>query len=165
MSYNQLQQATRHRYAAPFGCARRYTNKGPNMNRVLILCILTLLSGCSTNMVKYEDSRPVPVDEREAAYEQYSQQSEKSGIVIVVRDSGFMGSAGDVDFLINDEKVGELSTKESMKLYLEPGRYSISAKGSQLRTKSLSVEPNNTYYFRISIVTERGLVLEQVVSL
>jgi len=135
------------------------------MNRALIMCILTLLSGCSTNMVKYEDSRPVPLDEREAAYEKYSQQSEESGVVIVVRDSGFMGSIGDVDFLINDEKIGELSTKDSMKLYLEPGWYSISAKGSSLRTKSLNVEPNNTYYFRISIVIERGLVLEQVVSL
>jgi len=135
------------------------------MNRVLILCIPILLSGCSTSMVKYQDSRPIPVDEREVAYEKYSQQSEKSGTVIVVRDSGFMGSIGDVDFFINDEKIGELSTKESMKLYLEPGRYSISAKGSSLRTKSLIVEPNNTYYFRISIVMERGLVLEQVVSL
>jgi len=135
------------------------------MNRVLILCFLILLSGCSTSMVKYTDSRPVPVDERETAYKKYAQQSEKSGIVIVVRDSGFMGSIGDVDFLINNEKIGELSTKESMKLYLEPGRYSISAKGSHLRTKLLIVEPNNTYYFRISIVMERGLVLEQVVSL
>ncbi len=66
------------------------------MNRALIMCILTLLSGCSTNMVRYEDSRPVPLDEREAAYEKYSQQSEESGVVIVVRDSGFMGSIGDV---------------------------------------------------------------------
>jgi hypothetical protein len=107
----------------------------------------------------------MPVNEREAAYEKYSQQSEKTGILIVVRDSGFMGSAGDIDFLINSEKIGELYTKESLKLYLEPGSYSISVKGSRLTTEFLNVEADNTYYFRVSIITERGLVLEQVDSL
>lgn len=141
------------------------------MKSIIILIFLTIISGCATNIVKYAESKPVPEKDRGPAYEKYSRSKDKSGIVIVVRDTGVIGSAGESDLFVNGELVAGIGTKESVKLYLEAGEhllgvgpgasFSIEETKKYMEEQALTVQAGKTYYYRISIVMGKGMILQR----
>lgn len=137
----------------------------------ILLCSAVLLSGCATSIVQYKDSTPVPVEDRGPAYEKYANKFDGAGTIIVVRDSGMLGSAGESDFFINGELIAEIHTKESVTLYMRPDDYllgigpgvsaSIEETKKYMEEQALRVEPGKTYYYRISVVMHKGLILQR----
>lgn len=141
------------------------------MKRIIVLLFLTLVSGCATSIVKYSESIPVPEKDRGPAYEKYSSEKENSGIIIVVRDTGVLGSGGESDLFVNGEHVAGIGTKESVKLFLEKGEhllgvgpgasFSIEETKKYMEEQAITVQEGGTYYYRISLVMGKGMVLQR----
>ena len=141
------------------------------MKRAIVLIFLTFLSGCATSIVKYSESIPVPEKDRGPAYEKYASEKDNSGIIIIVRDSGVLGAAGESDLFVNGELVAGIGTKESVKLFLEKGEhllgigpgasFSIEDTKKYMEEQAVSVQVGKTYYYRISLVMGKGMVLQR----
>lgn len=84
-----------------------------------------LLSGCSTQPIPTEKAGAVPSDR--IWNKELTKQSDGKGIVIVKRDSGFIGSACFTSVYIDGEPVADLNTREKVTIYSAPGRHVLSA--------------------------------------
>jgi len=139
--------------------------------KLFILTSILSLVGCSTTPVKYTDSKPVSSERVYDAYSKYSQPHQSGSKVIVVRDSGAMGSAGSASLFVNGEIVARLDTSESIVLNvglgdnlfgIAPGtKLSFEADNTELIEQALQVSPNKTYYYRVTIDVNNGLILQR----
>jgi uncharacterized protein (DUF2147 family) len=140
------------------------------MNKILII-VLLFLSGCATQIVSYNESKPVNAEKLGAAYSKYKNKTETTATVIIVRDSGIVGSAGTSDFFIGGELIAKIYTGESVTLYLEPNEYllgvgpgasfSLAETKKYMEEQVLNAQSGKTYYYRISIVMGKGMVLQR----
>ena len=139
--------------------------------KLLVLTSIISIVGCSTTPVKYSDSKAVANERVYAAYSKYSQPHQSGSKVIVVRDSGAMGSAGSASLFVNGEIVARLNTSESIVLNvglgdnlfgIAPGtKLSFEADNTELIEQALQVSPNKTYYYRVTIDVDKGLILQR----
>ncbi len=140
------------------------------LNLLLLTSIVSIV-GCSTTPVKYTDSKAVSNERIYAAYSKYLQPHQSGSKVIVVRDSGAMGSAGSASLFVNGEIVARLATSESIVLNvglgdnlfgIAPGtKLSFEADNTELIEQALHVSPNKTYYYRVTIDVNKGLILQR----
>jgi len=139
--------------------------------KLIILFSITSLVGCSTTPVKFTDSKPVSNERVYDAYSIYSQPNKSGSKVVVVRDSGAMGSAGSASLFVNGEIVARLDTSESIVLHvplgdnlfgIAPGtKLSFESDNTELIEQALQVSPNKTYYYRVTIDASKGLILQR----
>lgn len=151
------------------------------MNKIKLffaLCAASfLLTACatSTSIVKYNEATPVPDTKLGSAFQKYKEEKENSGTIIVVRDSGLLGAAGTSNLFMSGELIAKIYTSESVKLFVNPGEYILGIGPgvaiSEAETKkymeeqALVVEAGKTYYYRISVVMQKGLVLQRTTQI
>lgn len=138
--------------------------------RLLLLAYLTLtLSSCATSPIRFEDSTPVSTELLSPDFAKYATSTPDSGKVIVIRDSGFTGSAGKAELYLNGIQMARFEVRASLVLYAPKGNHTFVVtrqSGSPIgqprrQTVQLGVEQGKEYYLRIS-VSVAGLALEQL---
>ena len=127
------------------------------MKHIAIICIAVLLfCGCATSPVKVSEARQVPPSRLLAGYSTVARPGANTAKVVVVRDSGFLGSAAPAKLTIDGSPVARLWSGERIQFYVSAGDHVFGARPDPqvmgaLTENSFSFTPGRTYYFRISI--------------
>lgn len=136
---------------------------------LLIGLICVFISGCSSHFVNYTDSRSVPETKLGTVFSKYQNPTDETARVVVVRDTGFVGSGVTSKFFINGEFVAKLYLGQSATLHLKPGEYLLASyegysrsPENHLKEQKLKVTSGETYYYRISCALVRGWELEKI---
>jgi len=139
-----------------------YAKEKKNMKTrlaVITLAVLVggVLAGCSTEPVAFAKAKVVKRDNLREAYTKYSEPKEGTARVVVVRDSGMLGSGGRVLLSVDGEPVAELWGGERIELFLPPNNYIFGVQGKigsisagPLTEVAGTIKPNRTNAFRIS---------------
>jgi len=135
----------------------------------LFIAILGL--GCSTSPVKYSDAVEVPEARRFSAYEKYAAPDREAANVVIIRDSGFTGSAVSLPVYIDGNKIAEIYVSESISLTLTSGDHFIGitqgGPGSEesrrrnLDEQVLNVKTGEKYFYRVGVLVSKGLILQR----
>lgn len=128
---------------------------------VLLVYLFATLTSCATSPVRFEDSTPVSIELRSPDFAKYVTPTPDSGKVIVIRDSGFTGSAGKADLYLNGMQVARFEVRTSLVLYVPKGSHTFIVAGQSGSPIQLRVEPGKEHYLRIR-VSIAGLALEQI---
>jgi len=91
--------------------------------RGLALLLFLSLIGCATTPLAVDQATPVPAS-RILAPQLITHQS-NTGILVVKRDSGFMGSACTIRVFVDAVPVADLSPSEKIELYIPLGEHSV----------------------------------------
>lgn len=91
--------------------------------RILIGAVaVAVLAGCVSSAISVREATPVPGDE---LYAFQIKPRGDSGTVIVLRDSGAVGSGCDVVVFIDGKRAAKLGTGQRASFHLPPGQPSI----------------------------------------
>lgn len=96
------------------------------MKKLFLAVVLLNLTGCATEAVLPGQAKLAP-PERVLKYQNKS--SEMNATLIVVRDSGYLGSGCFTGVYLNDEKAAILNPAEKVTFHLNPGEWSLAIKG------------------------------------
>jgi len=125
-----------------------------------LLVLLVLVSGCATTPVPISEAKLVPKD-RLLAFQTSS--AEKTAILTVVRDEGFIGGGCYLALYINRVLSGRLDVGEFGKFYVEPGEILLRVGGDPQGTglcglgtddwtqRETFLKPGEMKSFRLSI--------------
>ncbi len=91
--------------------------------RLLALLLLLSLTACATTPVTINQASAVPTSRILAP--QWTAQGSNTGILIVKRDSGFMGSACTIRVFVDAVPVADLAPSEKIELYVPLGEHSV----------------------------------------
>jgi hypothetical protein len=126
------------------------------MMRILIGALaVALTAGCASTAIPVSQADPVPSDE---LYAFQVKPEGDSGKLIVVRDSGMVGSGCDILVYIDGRRAAKVGTSQRASFYLPPGNTSIGAglagsglcAGAAIRTISATVSSGKESIYRIS---------------
>lgn len=96
------------------------------MKKLMISLSLLALSGCATEAVLPSKAKPAPQDR---VYLFQNKTAELNSKLIVVRDSGYLGSGCFTGVYINGQRAATLDPAEKATFYLKPGEVSVGIKG------------------------------------
>ncbi len=140
-------------------------------NTLLVVLITIICSGCTTMPVSVSKAQSISDDRLYDPYKKYSTPIENGAKIIIVRDSGILGSAGSAALFVNGEIVARVRTGESIILNVKNGdnvlgvgpgtKMSWEKDNVELIEQTLNTEPEKTYYFRITIDLTKGLILQR----
>lgn len=146
-----------------------------SIQRFFLIALIGGITACSTSLVKYSESKPVPSARIYGAYQQYSQPTDMTSKLIVVRDGGVLGAGGSAALFVNGDLVARLRTSESLVMHIDLGDNVIgTGPGTKMDWESdsiglveqtLMVERGKTYYYRLGIHPYNGLVLNRSTQL
>ena len=110
---------------------------------------LAMLAGCATSPLPSDKADPVPSSRLFAR----QKQTVGDAVLVVTRDTGFVGSGCNTTISIDGVKSAEISSGETAKFYVSAGDHIISASscGSGLKEREASLKAGSTKRFRISI--------------
>ncbi|WP_141400537.1 hypothetical protein [Magnetospirillum sp. 15-1] len=115
------------------------------------------LAACGTSPVKLDATTPTPPNRILA----FGNPGSGLSTVIVVRDSGFVGSGVYQALKVDGIWAAKLDTSESVTLYMAPGDHVFGVIPTpnlfgthSIYETSLRIEPMRTHYLRISIGAE-----------
>lgn len=118
---------------------------------------VVLLAGCATSPVPADKADPVPSSRL------FSNQKPGSGdaILIVTRDTGFVGGGCNTTVSIDGRKSAEIGAGETAKFFVPAGDHILSASacGSGLKEREASIKAGSTKRFRISIDSSMSMDL------
>ena len=119
--------------------------------------VVALLAGCATSPVPSDKADPVPNSRL------FSNQKPGSGdaILIVTRDTGFVGGGCNTTVSIDGRKSAEIAAGETAKFFIPAGDHILSASacGSGLKEREASIKAGSTKRFRISIDSSMSMDL------
>lgn len=96
------------------------------MKKLMLSLSLLALSGCATEAVLPSKAKPAPL---ERVFLFQNKTSELNSKLIVVRDSGYLGSGCFTGVYINGQRAATLDPAEKVIFYLKPGEVSVGIKG------------------------------------
>jgi len=137
------------------------------MNKIFFILLIAILSGCATSPVSLSKSVPAPKSQLKAAYYELVNNSPNKGRVIVIRDSGFTGSAMSLPIYVNTKKIANLMPSESVTFYLSEGEHFIgmSLQGltknrekDNLQEQVINIEAQQDYFYRLGFI-EAGIIV------
>lgn len=96
------------------------------MKKILLLLASISLSGCATEAVLPSKAKQAPQDR---LYLFQKEKVEFNSKLIVVRDSGYLGSGCFTGVYINGQRAATLDPAEKATFFLKPGEVSIGIKG------------------------------------
>lgn len=141
------------------------------MKIYFLIITLLILTGCSTTPVSYSEAAAVPANRLGIAYQKFAAEDPSTANVIILRDSGFQASLIPFHIYIDGEKVASIKIKESLSLLLTPGEHflgivgaghlSETAERDGLDEQVLNVKDGETYYYRVGILQNKGLILQR----
>jgi hypothetical protein len=143
-----------------------------NLSRAGIILFVAALTACSTDPVSLEQSTPITARAYSPAFSSYLTPAKDSAKIIVVRDSGILGAAVTANLFLDGKYIARLRPSESLTFYLPIGSYliGVSPHGptdwgipatSGLIEQELAVEDASDRYFRITVDTRQGVVLQR----
>lgn len=145
------------------------------INTFVVMLIVVLFSGCTTTPVGIERSRSVPIDRVYESYKKYAVEKESGSKVIIVRDSGILGSAGSAALFVNGEIIARVRAGESITINVNGGdnvlgvapgtKLNFEKDNVELIEQTLDAKPGAVYYFRITIDRYKGLVLQRTTQI
>ena len=124
--------------------------------RILIGSVgLALLAGCASTAIPVGQAEPVPRDE---LYAYQTKPAGQSGMLTVVRDSGFVGSGCDAVVYIDGVRAGKIGTGQRATFFLPAGQPNIGVgfagnglcMGVAIRTITGNVKPGAESVYSIS---------------
>jgi hypothetical protein len=118
--------------------------------RILIGAVaMAMLAGCATSPTPLSEADPVP----STRLFSYQQPISSQSILIVTRDTGFVGGGCNTTISIDGRKSAEIGSGETAKFFVPAGDHIISASacGSGLKEREASIKEGSTKRFRISI--------------
>lgn len=123
--------------------------------RFLIAAMGLVLAGCATSPTAVQTAEPVPQDELYAFQQKPHGQS---GTMIVVRDSGALGSGCDVVVYVDGKRAAKIGTGQRATFYLPPGQPNLGigladsglCSGMAVRSITAKVAAGETTTYRIS---------------
>lgn len=96
------------------------------MRKLIFALLVMTASGCATEAVLPSKAEPAPSD-RVFLYQQKTEQTDST--LIVVRDSGYLGSGCFTGVYINGKRAASLEPSEKAVFYLQSGEVSLGMKG------------------------------------
>jgi len=127
------------------------------MKLIVGALVVALLAGCATSPVPSDKADPVPNSRL------FSNQKPGSGdaILIVTRDTGFVGGGCNTTVSIDGRKSAEIAAGETAKFFIPAGDHIISASscGSGLKEREANIKAGSTKRFRISIDSSMSMDL------
>ncbi|MGF6476633.1 hypothetical protein ABIE06_003481 [Pantoea dispersa] len=96
------------------------------MKKTILLLAALSLSGCATEAVLPSKAKQAP---QERLYLFQKQSAEFNSKLIVVRDSGYLGSGCFTGVYINGQRAATLDPAEKATFFLKPGEVSVGIKG------------------------------------
>jgi len=139
--------------------------------KLIVLFSIFFLVACSTVPVKFTNSKKISDERIYKAYSKYSNPHVSGSKVIIVRDSGILGSAGSAALFVNGEIIARLDTSESIIIHvglgdnlfgIGPGtKLNHEPDNVELIEQALQVFPNKTYYYRVTVDVNKGLILQR----
>ena len=97
---------------------------GEAMKGILATCAVLLLAGCATSPVSRDMAKDVPAN-RLFAYQEAP--GADYGTLLLIRDSGALGSGCRVVIYIDDVQAASFSTAEKASLYIPAGRHILAS--------------------------------------
>ncbi|MDD1002445.1 hypothetical protein [Pseudomonas sp. TNT2022 ID642] len=118
---------------------------------------VALLAGCATSPVPSGKADPVPSSRLFA----YQKPASDDAVLIVTRDSGFVGSGCNTSVSIDGRKAAEIGAGETAKFYVAAGEHIVGASscGSGLKEREANIKAGATKKFRISIDSSMSMDL------
>lgn len=122
---------------------------------ILALFVFTI-SGCGTNSISNEKARAVP--NSQIFNHEITKVSDGSGMVIIKRDSGIMGSPCLTRVYLDGKDVADLNAGEKITIYPKIGMHIFSARpkgacGGDMSEQSGRVEEGGKLTFRVGYGT------------
>ena len=93
------------------------------MKRLFTLLSTTMLTACATTAIPTEHARPAS----DVLNDAMTTPRSNTGILIIKRDEGFMGSACAIAAFVDKKPLANLRTGEVVTAYLAPGEYVLRA--------------------------------------
>jgi len=131
------------------------------MKLIAAACAAVLLTGCATAPVSPDVAKQVP-PERVFAYQQSASPSD--GTLLLIRDSGALGSGCRVVIYIDDVQAASFSTSEKASLNIPAGRHILASgptgnglcgmgkgKDSMKRSIAVDIKAQHTSVYRIAV--------------
>lgn len=134
--------------------------------KYLLVALSIFISGCATTPVPIKNAKPIPpaqIIDKELA----NLSSERAERVVLVRDSGLVGSFLEAIVLVNRKPLLSLNTSEKGIFYLSPGKYmfSIVAKENYLGEppgeSEIEIYKGGLNNFRLRIIPGDGPRIER----
>jgi hypothetical protein len=118
---------------------------------------LALLAGCATSPVPSSKADPVPSSRLFA----YQKPVSGDSVLIVTRDTGFVGGGCNTAVNIDGQKAAEIGAGETAKFFVPAGEHIVGASscGSGLKEREANVKAGSTKKFRISIDSSMSMDL------
>lgn len=127
------------------------------MKLIMGALAVVLLAGCATSPVPSGKADPVP------SLRLFGFQSQEStdAVLVVTRDTGFVGGGCNTTISIDGKKAAEIGTGESARFFVSAGEHIISASscGSGLKEREANIKAGTTKKFRISIDSSMSMDL------
>lgn len=134
-----------------------------------------LLVGCATTPVMVDQAKPVPEERIYDAYSKYRDPNASNSQIVIVRDKGALGAAGSAALFVNGEIVSRIRTSEIIRLNVSEGdnvigvgpgtKLSWEKDNVELIEQPLFVQPNKTYFYRITVDGYKGLLLQRTTQI
>lgn len=96
------------------------------MKKIFLAAALISLIGCATEAVLPSQAKQAP-QERILKYQNTA--PDRTATLIVVRDSGYLGSGCFTGVYLNDVKAAILNPAEKVTFHLKPGEWNVAIKG------------------------------------
>lgn len=131
------------------------------MNKILVITLIILISGCATSPTSLNNIHLIPKDAvLDSSYTKYSSAKPQ---LIIVRDRGFTGAACSIRLFINGTPTADLDTSEKITLYPEIGEYILSIRyngicgDGQLNETVVNLRKGDSKKYRIAIGLNSGI--------
>ena len=140
------------------------------MKTIVIFLACCLLAGCATSPVSYVTAEPVSPTNLLVGYQKFSSNTEGARRVIVVRDSGMLGSAIPAKLSINGIDVAKLWSSQRIEFFLQPDIYIFGVVpspklGGALVETTVDIKSGRSYALRISLPGNGPFSLQQSTQL
>lgn len=126
------------------------------MKKILLVMIVLGLSSCATKPVTNEQAKVV--SDSQILDKSLLSKKENTGLVIIKRDSGFMGSACLTRVYVDGKEIADLDTSEKVTIYPLVGDHIFSAWpkglcGGGMSEQSGKVNTDKTLMYRVGYGT------------
>lgn len=140
------------------------------MKSILSFVVLVLISGCATSPINPEKASPVPTERLLA----YQENNEGYGVLVVTRDTGYLGGGCFSGFFINGELAARFSPGEVAKFFVPAGevllKTSVDPHGRALcgvgkdhwTQRETIMKPGEKKTFRLSLSTSGKLDVQRM---
>ena len=127
------------------------------MKFISIVVAMLMLAGCATTPIPSSLAEPVPASRLFA----YQKPASGDAVLIVTRDSGFVGGGCNTSVSIDGRKSAEIGAGEAAKFYVVAGEHIVGASscGSGLKEREANIKAGATKKFRISIDSSMSMDL------